>query len=116
MFEAGRIEAGKAPVLAGGVERIRRRADAEMAGDRDLLVPGVEPVGLHADGDVEIEPDLHAEPVREILAATAAAGRRSIARIRRTRPRPRRGPWRKLRAGGLVGLPPLLPAIPTTAS
>ena len=40
---------------------IRRRADGQMARDRRLLVPGVEPAGLHADGDIEIEPDLHAE-------------------------------------------------------
>ena len=33
-LEPGGIEAGKAPALAGGVERIGRRADAEMAGDR----------------------------------------------------------------------------------
>ena len=67
-FETGGVEAGKAPVLARGVERIRRRADREMAGNRDLLVPGIEPVGLHADGDVEIETDLHAELGREIAA------------------------------------------------
>ena len=30
-LEANGIEAGKAPGLAGGVERIGRRADAEMA-------------------------------------------------------------------------------------
>ena len=65
-LEPGGIEAGKAPGLAGGVERIGRRADAEMAGDRDLLVPGVEPIGLHAHRDVEIEPDLHAELLRQI--------------------------------------------------
>ena len=60
LFEAGRIEAGEAPALAGGVERIRWRTDAEMTGDRDLLVPGIETIGLHADGDVEIEPDFYA--------------------------------------------------------
>ena len=66
--ESGRIESGKAPVLAERVQRVRRRADGEMAGDRRLLVPGVESVGLHADGDVEIETDLHAEVMRELLA------------------------------------------------
>ena len=65
-LEPNGIEPGKAPGLAGGVERIGRRADAEMAGDRNLLVPGVEAVGLHADRDVEIEPDLHAELLRQI--------------------------------------------------
>ena len=65
-LEPNGIEPGEAPGLAGGVERIGRRADAEMAGDRNLLVPGIEAVGLHADGDVEIEPDLHAELLRQI--------------------------------------------------
>ena len=67
-FETGGVEAGQPPILAGGIERVGRRADAEMARDRGLLVPGIEAVGLHADGDVEIEPDLHAEPVRVRLA------------------------------------------------
>ena len=66
LLQPGGVEAGKAPALAGGVERIGRRADAEMARDRGLFVPGVEAVGLHADGDIEIEPDLHAEPVGAI--------------------------------------------------
>ena len=61
-FEAGGVEAGEPPVLARGVQRIRRRADGEMAGNRRLLVPGIEAVGLHADRDIEIETDLHAEP------------------------------------------------------
>src|SRR3954471_16758021 len=65
-LETDGIESGKAPGLACGVERIGRRADAEMAGDRNLLVPGVEAVGLYADRDVEIEPDLHAELLCEI--------------------------------------------------
>jgi len=67
-FEPSGVEAGKAPVLAGGIERVRRRANAEMTRDRSLLVPGIETAGLHADGDVEIEPDLHAEAARKILA------------------------------------------------
>ena len=33
-FQTGGVKPGKAPVLAGGVERIRRRADREMARDR----------------------------------------------------------------------------------
>ena len=69
-LEPGGVEAGKAPVLAGGIERVGRRADAEMARDRRLLVPGVEAVGLHADRDVEIEPDLHAELVRQFGGGT----------------------------------------------
>ena len=68
-LQPGGVEARKAPVLAGGVERVRRRTDAEMARDRGLLVPGVEAVGLHADGDVEIEPDLHAALERELRQA-----------------------------------------------
>ena len=67
-FETGGVEAGQPPILAGGIERVGRCADAELARDRGLLVPGIEAVGLHADGDVEIEPDLHAEPVRVRLA------------------------------------------------
>ena len=56
-------------VAAAGHELVKvfgRRADAEHARDRALLVPGIEAVGLHADGDVEIEPDLHAELLRQI--------------------------------------------------
>ncbi len=52
--KTGGIESRKAPVLALGVQRIRRRANGEMAGDRRLLVPGVESIGLHANRDVEI--------------------------------------------------------------
>src|SRR6185295_15959248 len=60
-LEPNGIEAGEAPGLAGGVERIGRRTVAEMAGYCYLLVPGIEAVCLHTDRDVEIEPDLHAE-------------------------------------------------------
>src|SRR6266481_7490211 len=67
--EPGGVEAGEAPVLAGGVERIRRRADRKMARDRRLLVPGIEAAGLHPDGDIEIEPHFHAE-----LACAVPAG------------------------------------------
>ena len=86
-----------------------------MARDRRLLVPGIEAVGLHADGDVEIEPDLHAE-----LSAPDRPARPQL---------PVGGPLhefdeldfvgvRALAQGGAFGvvrLPPLLPAIPTTA-
>ena len=65
-LETCRIEAGEPPGLTGCVERIGRRSHAEMAGYRDLLVPGIEPVGLHADRDIEIEPDLHAELLCQI--------------------------------------------------
>ena len=67
LFKADGVEAGKAPVLAGGLadRAARRRRDAR---DRALLVPGIEAVGLHADGNVEIEADLHAEPMRVRLA------------------------------------------------
>ena len=113
-LEPGGIEAGKAPALAGGVERIGRRADAEMARDRDLLVPGIEAVGLHADRDVEIEPDLHAELAAPDRRRRRAAGRRSIARIRRTRFRRRPVPAARLRIWHrpAAAIPP---AIPTTA-
>ena len=39
-----------------------------MARDRDLLVPGVETIGLHADRDIEIEPDAEAELLAKIAA------------------------------------------------
>src|ERR1700681_2505224 len=68
-FQSGGVEAGKAPVLAGGIECIRWRANREMAGNCDLLVPGIEPVGLHADRQIEVETDLHAEGSREISAS-----------------------------------------------
>src|SRR4051794_40913371 len=61
LLEAGGVETRQAPILSGGVERIWRRADAEGTRDRGLLVPGIETVGLNADGDVEVETDLHAE-------------------------------------------------------
>src|SRR5262249_55054031 len=67
-FKACGIEAGKTPALAERIERIGRRADAKLSRDRDLFVPGIETVGLHTDGDVQIESDLHAEAFRELLA------------------------------------------------
>src|SRR6185295_145715 len=39
---------------------------SKPSGNRDLLIPGVKSVGLHADCDVEIEPNLHAELLRQI--------------------------------------------------
>src|SRR6476619_3138611 len=53
--KAGGVEARKPPVRAGGIERIRRRADGEMARNRRLFVPGVEAIRLHADRDIEIK-------------------------------------------------------------
>jgi len=53
LLEAGGIEASQTPVLAGGVERIGGRTDVKMARNRNLLVPGVKTVGLHADRDVD---------------------------------------------------------------
>ena len=44
-----------------------------MAGNRDLLVPGIESVRLHADGDIEVKPDFHATPGREIPAGLQLA-------------------------------------------
>src|SRR5262249_4550613 len=55
------------------IERIGRGTDGEMPGNRDLLVPGIKAVGLHADGDVEVETDLHAETIRELLAGAQLA-------------------------------------------
>ena len=113
-----RIVAGKPP--APGLrccQRIGRRADAELARDRALLVPGIESVGLHANGDVEIEPDLQAKSGRrDRLAALRVAGRHSIARIRRIRFRLASAPKRRLaRALRILRLRAIPPAIPTTA-
>ena len=115
LLQTGRIETGKAPVLAGGVERIGRRPDAELARDRHLLVPGIETVGLHADGDVEIEPDLHAELVardpwhaancRSAVHCTNSTNSISAASA----------PLAQSGASGVIRLPPFAPAIPTTA-
>ena len=74
-FQAGGIESREAPVLAGCVQRVRRRADGKMTRNRGLLVPGIEPVGLHTDGHIEIETDFHAKPRRKIAARPQAAGR-----------------------------------------
>ncbi len=68
-FKTGGVEAGEAPILTGGIKCIRWRAHREMAGNRDLLVPGIEPVGLHADRQIEVETDLHAQPGGEIPAS-----------------------------------------------
>ena len=91
-FEAGGIEPGKAPVLPRGIERVRRRTNRKMAGNRRLLLPRVEAVGLHADGDVEIKPDLHSEPDGKVPARLQLPVGASIARIRRTRFRLHRRP------------------------
>ncbi len=68
-FQSGGVEAGEAPVLAGGIECIRWCANREMAGNRDLLVPGIEPIGLHADRQIEVETDLHAQGDGEVPAS-----------------------------------------------
>jgi hypothetical protein len=44
-----------------------------MVGNRDLLVPGIESIRLHADGDIKVKPDLHAKPHREIAAGLQLA-------------------------------------------
>ena len=99
------------PALAGGVERIGRRADTEMTRDRHLFVPGIEAVGLHADGDIEIEPDLHAEFVCPILGGRQLLVGRplhefdecDLGRIRA---------FAQCSAFGVVGLPPLVGPFP----
>ena len=88
-FEAGCVEAGQAPVLAGEIKRIGRCANRQMTRDRNLLVPGIEAARLHADRNVQIEPDLHAEIGAPGRGSRAIAGPPSIARIRRIRSRRR---------------------------
>ena len=53
-FQAGGIEAGEPPVLTRRVQQIRRGSDGELPRDRDLLVPGIEAIRLHAHSDVQI--------------------------------------------------------------
>src|SRR5207244_120122 len=67
-FEAGGVETRQPPVLAGGVQGIRWSADRQVAGNRRLLLPCVETVGLDPDRHVEVEADLHAEPGRKFAA------------------------------------------------
>ena len=88
-----------------GVQRVRRRADGEMAGNRGLLVPGIEPVGLHADGDIEIEADLHAEPGCEIPASPQLPVGRPLHEFDEF-DLGRIGALAQFGAFGLIGLPP----------
>ena len=81
------------------------------ARNRDLLVPGVEAVGLHADGDVEIEADLHAEPVRELLAGAQLAVGDPLHELDEFDLAPV-GAGAELRALRLVRLPPFLRPFP----
>jgi len=97
-------------VLSGS----RRRADAEMARYRDLLVPGIEAVGLHADGDVEIEPDLHAELLGQIARRTQLPVGGPLYEFDELDFGPARA-GAQVRAGGIVGLPPFLRPFPPRA-
>ena len=62
--QPNRIEARQSPVLSGRVEQIGRRTDGELAKDRGLVIPCVEPSRINSDRDVEIEPDRQTEPTR----------------------------------------------------
>ncbi len=67
--EAVRIVRGDAPVLAGGIELVGRRADRQSSQHHVLVHPGVGAAGVNADRGVEIEPDRHSAPPRDIAAA-----------------------------------------------
>src|SRR3954452_6803131 len=67
-LESRGIETCEAPILAGGVEHVGWGPDREMPRNRRLLIPGIEAIGLHPDRDIEIEADLHAQPLCEIPA------------------------------------------------
>ena len=111
-LKSGGIEAGKAPALSGGVERVGRRADAEMARDRRLLVPGIEAVGLHADRDVEIETDLHAELARQIWQAPPSCRSAVHCTNSTNATSSASGPVAQGGASGVVRLPPFLRPFP----
>src|SRR3979490_2533708 len=110
-FQTGGGKPGKGPVLARGVESARRRAHSEMAGNRDLLVPGIEPIALHADRDIKIEPDLHAKAAGKIAARPQLAVGGPLHEFDEFDLRGI-GPLTKAGAFGLVGLPPFLRPFP----
>src|SRR5436305_5518031 len=79
--------------------------------DRCLLVPRVEPIGLHAHRDIEVETDLHAERLRTFLRSRQLPLRIPLHELDEFD----FGPVRtlsKLSAFGVVGLPPLLRPFP----
>ena len=89
-LEADRIDAGEAPLLAGGVEHVGRRADLDRRQDRILLAPGVEAVAAHADRDVEIEPDRQAALARRARGSASSCWSRDPLHelvVRRSPPR-----------------------------
>ncbi len=77
----------------------------------DLLVPGIEAIGLHADGDVEIEADLHAQRFRAIPASPQLTVGGPLHEFDEFDFDPV-GPVTQARAAGLIGLPPLLGPFP----
>ncbi len=66
-----RVVRRQRPVLPALVERVRRRADAEPAGEELLAGPRVRAAGVRADREVGDDADRHARPSR--AAACAAA-------------------------------------------
>ena len=82
------FNAGEAPILADSV-RASGGAPTAMTGDRPLLVPGIEAVRLHADGDVEIEP----EPCRLASSLAACNWLSAVDCTNSTRPRACRAHW-----------------------
>src|SRR5215467_14311920 len=55
--EAVRIISRQAPILAGGVQHVRRRADRYVPQQAPLLGPAVRSGGVDADGEVDVKTD-----------------------------------------------------------
>ena len=110
--KAVRIVRGEAPVLAGRIELVGRRADRQSAQHDALLHPGVGAAGIDADRGVEIEADRQAAPRARCRGSVRAGARRSIAGIRESRCR--RDGLRAIAATRhrrAAAIPPAIPAM-----
>ena len=67
--QAVRIIGGDAPVLAGGIELVGRRADRQSAQHHVPVHPGIGAAAVNADRGVEIKPDRHSAVPRDVAAA-----------------------------------------------
>ena len=94
-FETGGVEAGEAPVLAGGVERVRRRADGQDGAKSPIARSRhrTRRIARRRRRRDRARPSCRAGPRAPCRPPTA--GRRSIARIRRIRFRRHPGPRRR---------------------
>ena len=108
--QAVRIIGGEAPVLAGGIELVGRRADRQPAQHHVLVHPGVGAAGIDADRGVEIEPDRQSARAARCRGSVRAGARRSIAGIRGSRVR--RDGFRAIGAARRRSAAAIAPAIP----